>query len=473
MLRFSPLFAVLFFFSCSTTAQEPGYKIDVSVSGIDDEEAFFCYWMGDKPYIRDTVKVNEGHYIWEGTEDLDEGVYVFFMPSSKKWFDFVINKGEARFSLKTDTTNYVTHMEVTGSKSNKLLYDYLKHLGNERKKAEKISEGLKDLEKDSKEYKDKIKEREKVDAAVKDYQQSVIKKSKGKLPGVMIKASTEVIVPDTPADADSTWNYYYYKNHYWDNIDLTDGRMVRSQIYAQRLKRYINSVVVQNPDTLEKDIIALIEKTRANEEMFKYTLVTCLNKYARSKVVGMDKVYVAIGLKYYCSGIAEWTDQETMDKICENAKTLEPILVGKTAPDLTVQIKNGQKVKLHDVDSDYTLLLFWAPTCAHCKKELPILRDKYEELKRKGLTVFTLCNKSIKEVEKCWDYLDDNNMGDFINTIDPYYRSRFSKLYDVKTTPKSYLLDKDKKIISKNFGIKQLEEVLDKYIEYKEKQDKK
>jgi hypothetical protein len=51
-----------------------------------------------------------------------------------------------------------------------------------------------------------------------------------------------------------------------------------------------------------------------------------------------------------------------------------------------------------------------------------------------------------------------------INTADPTRITGFDKLYDILSTPRIFLLDKDKKIIAKYISAKQLDELLNRSI---------
>jgi thiol-disulfide isomerase/thioredoxin len=182
-------------------------------------------------------------------------------------------------------------------------------------------------------------------------------------------------------------------------------------------------------------------------------------------MVGMDAVYVHLGLNYYAKGLADWTDEEQLQKIVDNAKTLEPLLIGKKAPDITMQRRDGSQVSLYDVESDYTVLYFWRYDCGHCKESTPYMKEFYNKFKDRGVTLFAVCSKQTDEVPECWEYIDENEIGDWLHTVDPYGRSRYFKKYDVKTTPQVYILDKNKEIVMKKIGAEQLEEGMGKIME--------
>ena len=153
----------------------------------------------------------------------------------------------------------------------------------------------------------------------------------------------------------------------------------------------MNKLTPQNPDSMIISIDYLLERMKPAEETFKYYLIYFLNKYANSKVVGQDAIYVHLVDKYYKTGMAPWTEEEQLAKIIDNADRLKPILIGNKARDITTQDRNGQFHKLHKIDSKYTIVYFWAPDCGHCKKMTPHLIEFNEKFSSKGVQTMTIC----------------------------------------------------------------------------------
>jgi methyl coenzyme M reductase alpha subunit len=60
----------------------------------------------------------------------------------------------------------------------------------------------------------------------------------------------------------------------------------------------------------------------------------------------------------------------------------------------------------------------------------------------------------------------------FFNAVDPYHRSRYKTVYDIRTTPQIFVLDTDKKILSKRIGAEQLPEVIDHILKVKKDENK-
>ncbi|MEL6276804.1 MAG: redoxin domain-containing protein, partial [Bacteroidota bacterium] len=257
----------------------------------------------------------------------------------------------------------------------------------------------------------------------------------------------------------------YLQGHFFDNINLKDERLLRTPFLFERIDYFVHKLHVQHPDSISIAIDKVLGQMQPGTDMFKTYLVHFLNEAARSQLVGMDAIYVHLIDNYYAKGFAPWTEEEQMKKFIENADRLRPLLIGKTAPDIEMEKRDGSKVNLYSVDSDFTILYFWRYDCPSCKKSTPIMQEFYEKWKDRGVTLFAVCSKTTKEVPPCWDYIDENGIGDWLHTVDPYMRSRYGKLYDVTSTPSIFVLDKDKKIVSKRLGADQLDDLLTRMLE--------
>ena len=55
-------------------------------------------------------------------------------------------------------------------------------------------------------------------------------------------------------------NYNYNKDHFFDNIDLTDERLLRTLFYMPDLNAFFTNVVIQAPDSINKEIDKIIKK---------------------------------------------------------------------------------------------------------------------------------------------------------------------------------------------------------------------
>mgnify|MGYP003641292272 FL=1 len=312
-----------------------------------------------------------------------------------------------------------------------------------------------------------------LDEEVKAYIKLLHENHSGTLTSNFIKALSVPQVPEPPKNEDgsidSSFSFRYYKNHFFDDLDFTDQRLLRTSVYHEKIMTYLNKLTYQIPDSIIKSVDVVLKNAIKNDELFKYTLNNLTSKYERSEQMGIDAVFVHLAKNYYMKGMAdEWFSKEQLKKLSERANALEPLLIGKKAPNIVVKDTAQKKfLQLYEVESPFTIVYIWSPDCGHCKISTPELKKVYDEYKSKGVEVFGVNNEF---ENKDWIKFINKHQLDWINGSDGGdYRSNFRTLYDVYSTPQTYVLDKDKKIIAKKIPIESLGNVLDFYIKQAEK----
>lgn len=487
MLKKSKIIILLVsFLGLSFLTKAEGYKITFSIPQIKDTVAYFGYYFADKKFAHDTVHFDsKGIGIVKGKKSLDGGIYLLIFPSMKnQYFEILIDK-EQDFSLSTDTTDFLKNMKIKGSKELEDFYAYQRKMIDFHEKADTLNKIYKSIKDKKSDEANKVKDQlVAINDDVQNYWKKIADENPDALLGKLTKAMAEIIVPDTLkapsylANKDSALQvikYVWAKNHYFDNIDLSDPRLLRTPVYYQKLNYFITKVVVQRPDSIIIEANKLIAKSESNKETFRYMVAYMLGYYERSHIMGMDKVFVNIAENYYLNGKADWADSSLLAKIKERVIKIEPNLIGNKAPDLIKMEKQDSSgfISLYQTKADYVILVFWDPDCGHCKKSMPIIKEINEKYKSKGVKVFAV---NTKVERKDWDkFIEDKKLYDFINVFDRYNLSNFRNFYDIYSTPVIYLLDKDKKIIAKRIDAEQLDELLDYKINgvVKEKDDEK
>ncbi len=469
------------------TPPKPAYEIKVAVKDYPGDSMVLAYKLGSKNYIKDTVAFSGGKAVFTGDKPLEGGIYMVLMPPDNKYFEVLVNPGEQFMSFETTGPNYVEAMKIKGSKDNELFYDYMRFLGTMNQKATPWRTQTDSLRKQKKEespeYKKAIEELELLDREVKARQAEIVAKNPNTLCATIIKINQAIDIPEPPADIkgkkekEDEFRYFFYKSHFFDGLDWSDERMVRTPFIEQKINEYLEKLTVSHPDSMSVSCDYILAKAQQNKEIYKFCASWLLNHFAASKIICMDKVYVYLADKYYCNknapyGGAFWVEQEQLDKICKNANELRPVRCGELAPNLILNTLDGKPVELHKIKAEYVIVYFWDPDCGNCKKQSAKLVELYDQLKARGAEVFGICSKSYEEFDKCLKKVEEMKMT-WINTGDPYYQARAKQLYDIKMTPFIYLLDKDKKILFKRLEADQVLEVLDKEAERRKKEAEK
>jgi hypothetical protein len=462
------LFASMFFL---IVANGFSYSIKVKVNGLKDSTCYLGHYFGQKQYTPvDTAKADaSGNLLFSKKKTLKEGVYLVIIPGT--YFEVIIGS-EQEIKIETDTSNLVYNMKTKGSLEDEIFYNFQKVMIDKSKEGQKLY----DLQKASKNqdsvkiYKDKLTE---LQAYIKDYKNKMFKEYPTTLTVKLLKAAEEPEVPEfkTPeGKVDSLKAYMYYKNHFFDNYDFSDERMLRTPIFIPRIDRYMKEMTVQVPDSIIKSADILIKKAEANKDIFKYCVSTITNNYETSNMMGMDAVFVHMADTYYLKGKCFWIDTAVERKIRERAEILRPLLLGKVCPNTFCADTSGNYTPLHTIKAKYIIAIFWDADCGHCQKEVPKLFTIYnEKLKAKGVAVYAA---TIERDNKSWTkFLREKKLfgPGWYNVRDQYNHTDFHKTFDVYSTPVIYILDENKKIIAKRIGVDQIEEFLMNYEKSKKK----
>lgn len=136
------------------------------------------------------------------------------------------------------------------------------------------------------------------------------------------------------------------------------------------------------------------------------------------------------------------------------------VALNAQAPNIILESPNGDSIQLKNLQGNYVLLDFWASWCQPCRMENPNVVALYNQYHAKGFEVFSVsldANKDqwIKAIAK--DKLVWKNHGSDLGG----WNSAPAQMYNIKSIPSTFLLDKNGKIIAKNLRGNQLKAKLE------------
>jgi len=462
-------------FGSGLLAAEKGYKITVKLTGSADTALLLAHYYGSKQYLDDTAFVNrQGFFVFEGEEKLKDGMYIIAGVAKSKYFDFFLT-GTQQMEFSCDPVNVVTTMQVKGSDDNKAFYAYIKFLGNKQTEIEPLNNWMK-ANRNRADSTDIIKAKiEAIDLEAKTYIKNFYSTNPDFLSANFVKASNEpdylqyITAPD--GKIDSSRIYPTYKAHYFDNFTFADARLIYTPVFAQKVDFYFDKLVVPVRDSLEVDIDRIMNLASVNKEMQTYMAWFLSLKYETSQVMGHDALFVYIVRKYLETGKVNWQYPEVKDNILKRINTLEPLLLGKPAPNLILLDTMNVAHSLIATKARYTLLFFWESNCGHCQQEMPKVLKFYEEFHSKyNLEIFGVSTDT--SLVKWKAYIIKNTMS-WINVNGHLSLSgNYHTSYDIRSTPIMYLLDEDKKILTKFLLVDEIGNVIRKREEALEKSKK-
>lgn len=280
---------------------------------------------------------------------------------------------------------------------------------------------------------------------------------------------------------DSVDNYNYYKSHYWDGITFMDERIIRTPFFLPKLERYYREVMPQSADSIIKDIDYKLLLARNAPEMYKFMLNWLTDEYINPKYMGQDAVFVHLFNKYHSKGLSSWLNEKQMETITRRAYMQMSNLIGEKAANLEMLDTAGRLAPLYNVKAPYTVVVFWDPTCGHCKEELPRIDSVYRaSWKASNVKIYAVLAEDQKP--EWLKYINEHHIADWVHVyqtkemgeaITASQKPGYKQLYDVISTPTLYLLDSEKRIIGKKLTWKQLHDLLQVKISAEKKQPNK
>lgn len=378
---------------------------------------------------------------------------------------------DQQFSVTCNYNDFFNTLRFSGSDENTSFMDYQKKWISKQQEAAALSKRIQENKQNSDSVKTLSAKEKILGNEMKAYLKSVSDENKGNLLSVIVKAMLPVETPDfkipsiiaNPDSVKYVLNYNYNKNHFFDNIDFNDDRLIRTPILQARLNAFFKNTIIPAPDSINKEIDRIMLKCKNNYKMFQFVSVYLFNHFRESEIMGHDAVIVKLADDIYLTPKADWVSKEFKEDLRRQVALIKPNLIGKKAENLVMDSYKGIFVSLYDVDKDFTILYFWEPNCGHCKESTPKLKALYEKTRNYSLEVFAVC--TISEKDKWSKYIEENKLA-WINGWDPQRNSRFDYYYNVQSTPLIYILDKNKKIIAKKISVEDISSFIDNYRKY-------
>ncbi len=442
-----------------TAMAQKGYEIHIKIAGSTDTSLLLASYYGNKIKLVYTAHTTKpGNFVFEGKKALPGGVYMAVSPKKVKLFEFLINKSQ-RFTLQTNVANISMHLKAENSPENTVFFNYLQSSGKIYKEVLALRKKLKQTDTNSPDHK---KIQENITALRKeneDKRMALIQSHPGTFVAKLFDAMWEVPAPEKTVSTDSLYKFHYVRSHFWDHFDLSDPRLLRSPMYAQKLNTYFKQLVPFQPDSVDHAIDEVIARARPSEECVSYLVWYFTVKYQNPKYMGFDRVFVHMVDQYFAKEPINNTSASILKLLVERAAKIRPLLIGNPAPQLILQDTTGKFVSFYDIRKKLTLLFFWDYKCHICKKQLAELVPMYPELaKRYNLAVYAV---NINPDLDNWKAAVRNRHLPWINVNGTRsIKGNFSKLYDIHGTPQLFLLNQNKEIIAKQFSVDQLKMIL-------------
>jgi len=475
-----PVFLAGFLFSqAQVKPAVSGYNIKLSVKPYKNKWLYLAYYYGGIKGLADSAWLDvNSNGSFTGKTPLPQGIYIVASPSKTILFEMLIGKKQ-QFSATADTASLDKSLVFTGSSDNQQFMDYTKFISPRAKVTEEtrqllIADSLATPEVKASRQAIIDKNLGEID----DYRKNLIAQQPDGMLSVLFKSMQEVTYPANlqhpKTRQDSLAQYRYGKDHFWDGVDFMDGRLVRTPIFENKLKSYLNNWVVPDPDSIIYEFNWMIALGRNDPEMFKYLIGYFVDNYMYPKIMGQDKVFLEVYQRFISGDkpVVNWLNEKQMKAITDRAYMIMANQLGTQAWDMQLSDTSGKTTSLYNVKGDYIVVAFWDVHCGKCREEIPridtLYRTKWE---KENVRIYAVMvnEESVKdwpafinEHAPGWTHV--HQTAAMRSEEEKAGKPNFRQLYDMRSTPTLYLLDKDKRIIAKNIGVTDLDNVLQEKI---------
>ena len=396
------------------------------------------------------ASIKDNRFELELNQEAQPGVYRLVYKANKTNFlDFIYNKEDIDLSFNpNDPTNTITFAK---SDENNLFKKYAEALAVPQSKLDSLQLLYfqpASAQKNAKIRQDYAKYFKEIDSKQKRYETM----AKGFLTYHFIKASARF---NAKVPFKNATDYLTaIKAHFFDAIDFNSPQLLKSTLINDRINDFIFYVnVSQNAQTqtnLYKKSINTVFAKINNPKLKKDLTYHLIKKFSDKSNKDVTEFLLT---NYFDKLPFNDKDMAFKNQVLSELKTV----VNAKAPNITWQDFSGNH-SLYDLKgAKYYLVVFWSSTCSHCLHEIPIL---YKYIKD---------NKNVKVVAVGLESGPDpwnKEMNKYPNFIHVFgknkWRNKFAQAYNIHATPTYIVLDANKTIVDKPYGVEDVKKFFNK-----------
>lgn len=262
-----------------------------------------------------------------------------------------------------------------------------------------------------------------------------------------------ITIPEGITDPKARANYL--GEHYWDNVNFAN---LSDEMLEQGFVDMVSIFSLLESEAVSTSWRALVVKSDAV-------------KGGVARVLAMGEKYLfANSSPMHDEGAYRLLLQEALlakkltklEKLPyqEQLVMLEMNNVGSAAVDFEYTLSDGTKSRLSELNAQVTVLFFYSPDCIDCKLQ----RFRFQQarminyLERAGgLKVLAIYPENNVEA---WKKYSSELPASWVNGYDHTGKIKGENLYDLRVTPRIYLLDAQKKVLLKNTKAEIIEQYL-------------
>lgn len=428
----------------------------IEIKGLTESKGTLSFLRGETTYKLDTISAKApGLFTYIFNKEKNHSGFYRLTFGKNKWLDFVYDKDE--INIITSSENIFDSIRIKKSESNKIYFSFIKLNKEYKTKSELLLLMLARYPKDDDFY-DVIKG--KLINLQTEYFNFVNETSQSNPNSFIAKyiKSAQLAITDINLPAEKQLSYL--KSHALDYVDFSNSDLMFSDAFTNKSIEYLT--YYRNPqlpkELLEKEfsvaVDSILNKAKVNSFVYKQVTEYLVDGF---KKFGFDFVIDYIVDNYVIKDDL-CLDSKLTTSIQRRMDQSKFLKIGSAAPNIKLPDSNGKLIELNKINTNKTLVIFYASWCPHCNELLPKISELYESTKDRNFEVIAV---SIDTNKTDWMNFITRNKLNWINVCDlKGWSSPAANEYYLYATPSMFVIDNQRKIIAKPYLIEDIKKAL-------------
>lgn len=416
------------------------HSIALCLNGGSSSPVILALQQGEQVVPIDTLSPDHlGCVTFRGDTRLNPGQYMF-VQDNRRLFNFLISSSE---EIDMSFTAHISdgrtsEIMVEGSEENNASIRFYRFLQEKYAQANEIFEHGGDPGQ-------ALRDVERLEKTIREYTSFLAEQFDGSMLGIIAK---NVFTPDLATEDVSL--------HYLDNVDFSDQRILNTSILPLRLNEYFTKVLPPVPDTLIFHADRILGGN-IHPLVKEYTARYLFTLFFTSEIMGMESVAVHLAKHWFLADPSLCSDKELLGEMETFVQFNRQCLLGMKAPGLDLPDVSGKIRSLNQITAQFTVIVFFEDNCPVCSDELLKLIRYHEDHRDSRVQFYAVYTQGNREVMSRYASFFPK---DWIVVWDPDFSSGFHEKYNVRSTPRIYLLNREKRIIGRDLGTETLEKLI-------------
>lgn len=436
---------------CSCAQNKPLYTGEIQNSG--HRQVIVLSLYGDNVEVLDTIATPDGKFNFTPGPAVSKGV-LRLDAGNRNYIDLIYDGNPVDFVV--DYNNPVTGMVINESEENKKWYHYRSSRESCERRLAVLGNALSYYPDDDPfymtmqdEYLNIMDQEEMLMEEMADIDISTWS-------GLLIRCD---IMPKLPESMSQKEQLAWVKDHFYDNIDFSDERILYSDILPKKTIDYLKLYANRNlsREDLEKQYMKSVDRIMSfvggkNDDVEEMVINHMINGFQQLE---FQDVVTYIVNEYVLGSTC--VDEERKATLEERIEGFDKMAIGQIIPEFSITTTKKETIT-NDSKTPYRLIMFWASWCPHCLQDMPEIIKNLNETDRKMIEVISV---SVDEVKEEWEEAKKGHPEWWKESCDlKGWNGNMANDFYIYATPTILLLDETGKILSKPVNSGQLKVAL-------------